>query len=283
MSSDRDVGRIIPTSKFEEAKSKLEKLVHENPEDALNYMRSDPVATIAYTRIKSNLEKSKEENVKKFFELLYKESDNIFDVEIEEKEADEIAFIVELLIERWRKEFVDNNFTSFLDFIEQMINKVASKINENDVSLGNRIAIEMLNDFHKRARSLENYQRRKFREHWEALKDEFQELVARLFNSNIEDKKISDEIQALLFLATMSPIVAKEFRSQLALLLFDNIYPKFNELQEEYKYLIAPWLKALEENAKTIKEEIEKEKMPEHNEFKSSSSNNGAENDEFFS
>lgn len=143
------------------------------------------------------------------------------------------------------------------------MDRLASTVDPDDASLGNRIAIEMLNDFHKRARSLENYQRKRFREHWDALKEEFQELIEKMFEANIKDKKISAEVQAMLYLATMSPIVAKEFRSQLALLLFENIYPRFNELEEDYKYLIAPWLKALEENAKTIQEELEEEKLPD--------------------
>ncbi|RMG22050.1 MAG: hypothetical protein D6732_26380 [Methanobacteriota archaeon] len=280
MSSDREVGRIIPNSTLEQVKTKLKSLILEEPEEAIEFMKSDPVATVAFSKLRNELikQKSSDDKVKEFLHLIETETERIMDIDVSTKSPDELVFVIEMLVERWGQEFVNNQFTSLLDFIETTVDRLAEAVNPDDASLGNRIAIEMLNDFHKRARSLENYQRKKFREHWNALKEEFQNLIEKMFEANIKDKKISDEVQAMLYLATMSPIVAKEFRSQLALLIFDNIYPRFNELQEEYKYLIAPWLKALEENAKTIKEELEEEKLPDVKQGEKINS----EDDEFF-
>lgn len=244
---------------------RLKSLIKENPNEAIAYMKTDPVGTVAFTKMRTELGKLRESDpmVEEFFTLLEKETERIMDIDISEKSPDELVFIIELLVERWGQEFVNNKFTSLLDFIESTVDRLASTIDQDDTSVGNRIAMEMLNDFHKRARSLENYQRKKFREHWTALQEEFQRMVEKMFNANIKDKKISNQLQAMLYLATMSPIVAKEFRSQLALLLFNNIYPKFNELEEDYKYLIAPWLKALEQNAKTVQEDLVEEKLPQ--------------------
>lgn len=266
----RDLGRIIPNDVYNSMLIKLRRLLQEQPEQALKLMKEDPVAIIIFSKIKAEMLQlcKSNPNVQKFFDLFNAEVAKLFTVDTTDKDTIELAFTVELLLEKWRTEFQSNEFQSHLDFIANTIDTLAGKLDPQEDNLSTRIFIEMLNDFHERESSLEDYLRKKFRAHWKSIHTVFSNYIQEVFVKNKNEKQLSAELQALLFLATMSPIVAREFRSQLSKELHDAIADEFAELEEEYKFLIAPWFKALTENAKIVQQKLREDKLPDHPTFK---------------
>ncbi len=253
---EREFGTVISQKEKEEAIEKMKELIDSSPDDAINYLRENPVATLVLPKIKLQMDELDQEKCKIFLKLLDEERENLF-LPISSMERNGLAFTLELLIDNWREVFGENDILAMKKIFNDSILMIEDKIDKTDLSSGNKVIIEMLNDFKYRIKSLENYERKQFRQQFSKYEEKIREYVRELVNTTIGLKEIPGELDLLLQISTMSIYTMIEFRAHLSKILASELRSAFGFEEEEMKYNLAPWIGILEHTAAATEDSLQ--------------------------
>lgn len=254
-----DFGTILTQSDMLKLKITLLDTIEDDPKKAIELLEQDPKFVFILSKVRRELpESAKTEEFQKLFE---KKLDGLFDVK-EKVKVEGLALTIELLIEKWRQDFQKNSLTSYHELILDTIEEIRSNIDLEDLSIEGKIVAEMVADFQNRVLQIQQYERRKSREVFEVMERLFDKFVEEALAIPSDRKTIPREWAGLLTVANLSPATTIEFRAKFSEILLNRLKEKFEELSEDQKYLIAPWLAQLEYNTKPLEENL-KDKKPE--------------------
>ena len=179
-------------------------------------------------------------------------ADQIFDVSSFVKE-DGLALTTELILAMWRK----YNQEIRIHSINQLLLKNLLKLHEQTQSLDNtsenRIIREMVFDSLKRISDLDQYAQEKALDNWSVLAPTLKKIIGIAFQQPPKDK-IPRVWDAWFGLATMNNNNVDQFRRGIASLVLEQVKSSFDDLEEQLKYTVAPWILNLEKITKEKKE-----------------------------
>jgi hypothetical protein len=247
----------IPDGILPEVLQELKEKMLSEPDLAWMLLQQNPIAVIALSRAKIELQKQEksideEYHLQQFMKKLEVRADQIFDVG-SFVEKDGLALTTELILGVWRK----YNQEIRIHSINQLLLKNLLKLHEQTLSLDNtsenRVIREMVFDSLKRISGLDQYEQKKALDNCSVLAPSLKEIIGSAFQQPPKDK-IPRDWEAWFGLATMNNNNADQFRRGIASLVLEQVKASFDDLEEEHKYTVAPWIIILEKITEEKKE-----------------------------
>ncbi len=246
-----DIRDLVPAEYIDIVKESMIDKIKQDPEDAWKYMKDNPIAILALSKIKSDLKEmikiSENEielkNIGKFFEMYEDLYYRLFSVEhLIEKHG--LALLADLIAEKWRRNNQEMVMASFNDIIMNNI----SILNLEAMKLGNstndKVTLGILADLNQRIFALRQHEADKVDKSWTLLGNHYKNMIDTVISyddiSNME--KLPEAWLAILHISTLSLEGSSAFQRKYSELLLVKLNSIFDELPENIKYDVAPYI-----------------------------------------
>jgi len=234
-----------------EKRKKLRRTIKSEPEEAWHLLQEDPAMVLALTRVKQELADSKDENTMQFFQEYHKHVDSIF---ADEYPIDKygIALATEFLTEYWRQRVSSVKMTSVNEAIAKKMQIFIEAAEQLPEGYEKAIISRIVDYSSIRVLEFADYDRSKAKSQLPPIKNEIDQFVSSVISSNKIHK-----LMAISYFASSSTEALEVFRDYMAKSLLEQLRPKFDDLDEDDKYKIAPYLGVFNEITKSDDEQVE--------------------------
>jgi hypothetical protein len=239
----------LPEGVLPDVQKLLRDLINTDLEKAVDYLKTDPIAVVALSKILKEIQNEKTEKSDDFNKYYNKLVLSIFSIEhLVEKHG--MAFTTELLLGYWRKINQQVHIESITELILDnlvLLKSMATKLESNP---SNRVIFEIINDGLTRIQGIYHHEKKRAKEHMDPLTVILDDFVGKQFTP-FPKSGIPDIWHSLIAIASMKQATALEFRKLLATILLNHLKLHFDEFSEDQKYEIAPYLALLEKISKS--------------------------------
>lgn len=222
----------------------LKELISEDTDKAFEYIESDPLAAVAVTTILREQKDSEDEMFLAFRKEYYKRIDNLFSLE---KLSSEIGmgFVVELILGKWRQLTQSLDFDSTIDQLLFNLNILKEKVDELIPNPSNRVIFEMVDDSIRRLEGFQSYEHDRAEKILPKIRPHLESAIQ---NTIKEESSLSKGLEPWLALASMKHQMALELRNNIRDICLDIIKGDFENLPEDDKFKLAPYLMYLDKD-----------------------------------
>ncbi|MCE7736631.1 MAG: hypothetical protein GPJ54_17240 [Candidatus Heimdallarchaeota archaeon] len=234
----------LPEGVLPDVQKLLRDLIATDMDQAVDYLKRDPIAVVALSKILKEIRKEKTEKTEDFKNYYDRLVLSIFSIDHLVNEYG-MAFTTELLLGYWRKLNQQIHIESVTELILDNLITLNTKASKLESNTSNRVVVEMINDGLNRIQGMYNHEKNKAKEHMDSLTVILDDFVGNQFHP-LPTSGIPEIWYSLLAVASMKQATAMEFRKLIATCLLKHLKLHFDKFTDEQKYVIAPYLSLLE-------------------------------------
>ena len=250
--SNSEIDDLVKQKELDERRASLHKLVQEDPENAFNFLKGEPISVLVLRPVCKELAKRTDQNSKRFLELIEVEVKRVLSPDRLVSEYGS-ALALDFLVENWRRRFDENNLVSIEQTLTTMGDEIYKSLDEDDENLDNKVTLAIAKEFQKRVQQLKQHEERLFEKGWKHCEEDIEAFIDKAIEGTLSKK-----LDLFLSIGVLSSVNANALRRNMARVLFKKLEPAFSGFSEDEKFRLAPWLTALKLNGLTD-EEQEKE------------------------
>ncbi|MHA2099782.1 MAG: hypothetical protein ACW99A_13985 [Candidatus Kariarchaeaceae archaeon] len=239
----------LPEGVLPDVHKLLKDLIETNPDEAFKYLKTDPVAVVALSKVLNEIREDQSENVVEFKKQYKTLIDNIFSVEPYLEDLG-MAFSAELLIGYWRKLNQQIHIESITELIIENLLILKEKSTTLESTTSNRVVFEIIMDGLTRIQGMHDHERHKAKDDLDPITILLDNFVGSQFKP-LPKSGIPDVWHSLLALVGMKHATAMEFRKLLSTILLSHFKSHFDDFHDDQKFIIAPYLGLLEKISKS--------------------------------
>lgn len=234
----------LPEGVLPDVQKLLHDLIETDMDQAVDYLKRDPIAVVALSKILKEIKKEKTEKSEDFKNYYDRAVLSIFSIDHLINEYG-MAFTTELLLGYWRKINQQIHIESVTELILDNLISFNTEATKLESTTSNRVIVEIINDGLNKIQSIYNHEKNKAKDYMEPLTIILDDFVANQFHP-LPTSGIPEVWHSLLAIASMKQATAMEFRKLLATIMLKHLKLHFDEFTDEQKYEIAPYLALLE-------------------------------------